>query len=208
MIIFDTEIKKAILAREEEPIEDIEYCDGWTDYEGMGISVVGVYDYVENRYRVFMDDNINELQELIDSRDLVIGANSIGFDNKLCEANGIKISHKNQYDVMLEIAKLVYPDSKKPYFKGCGLDNCVKANFGTQKSGHGAMAPIDWQRGKVGTVIDYCLNDVRLTKKLVDEIIYNAKLKSPLDGETILTLDNSVLVDELAKINGNKNEQS
>ncbi|MCK5111078.1 MAG: hypothetical protein KAQ94_06110 [Arcobacteraceae bacterium] len=201
MLIYDCEIIKAIPNKNEEPIENIEYCKGWGDHKGMGISVAGVYDYIEDRYRVFTQDNFQEFQELIDNRDLIIGFNSLGFDNKLCEANGINISHKNHYDIMLEIAKLVNPNYKtRPSFKGCGLDKCCEVNFNTKKSGNGALAPIDWQNGKIGTVIDYCLNDVKLTKRLLDEIMFNGLLTSPVDENIVLEFDNTILINELKKI--------
>lgn len=195
ILIYDCEIIKAIPNKKEDPIEGIEYCKGWGDHKGMGISVIGVYDYLENRYRVFTQDNIQEFQELVNQRDLIVGLNSIGFDNKLVEANGISISHKIHYDIMLEVGKLVYPN--KQYFKGCGLEACCSANFNTKKSGNGALAPIDWQRGKIGTVIDYCLNDVKLTKDLLDQIIFTGILTNPVDGTSILNFDNTVLTDQI-----------
>lgn len=60
MLVFDTEIIKAILGKKEEQIPGIEYCEGWKDFVGMGISVVGAYDFVENKFRVFLEDNLNE----------------------------------------------------------------------------------------------------------------------------------------------------
>lgn len=64
-IVYDCEIKKAILGKKETAIEGIEYCKGWGDHAGMGVSVTGVYDSGENRYRVFCDDNAEELYDLM-----------------------------------------------------------------------------------------------------------------------------------------------
>lgn len=52
-LIYDIEIAKAILGPKEKPMPGVEYCQGWTDYVGMGISVICAYDCAEDRYRVF-----------------------------------------------------------------------------------------------------------------------------------------------------------
>ena len=65
MIIFDCEIVKGILGKNDTPIDGIEYCNGWDDHKGMGISCICAYDYPTNVYRVFCQDNLNEFQKLI-----------------------------------------------------------------------------------------------------------------------------------------------
>ncbi len=187
MLVFDSEIIKAIPNKKEEPIEGIEYCEGWKDFEGMGISVIGVYDYIDNRYRVFMQDNFNELQELIEQRDVMVGFNQLGFDNNLLEANGIRISHKMHYDLLAEIWKAdgLEPEFRYPTHMGYGLDAVCETNFGIKKTGDGAKAPILWQQGQIAQVTDYCLNDVRMTKKLLDHILFYKKIKSPKEEKVI-----------------------
>ena len=49
---------------------------------------------------------------------------------------------------------------------GYGLDACCNANGIGSKTGNGALAPIDWQQGRIGSVIDYCLQDIKLTEQL------------------------------------------
>ena len=50
------------------------------------------------------------------------------------------------------------------------------------KTSKGTHAPIMWQRGDHGQVIDYCLNDVWLTKKLIDQCREVGHLRSPKNG--------------------------
>jgi hypothetical protein len=85
-IIYDIEIENAI-ATAARPLPGITYCLGWHDHASMGISVVGVYDYLHDRYRVFCKDNANELRALIDRADRVIGFNNLSFDDKVLAAN-------------------------------------------------------------------------------------------------------------------------
>lgn len=42
ILIYDCEIIKAIRDPKKVDLAHIEYCNGWDDYENMGISVIGV----------------------------------------------------------------------------------------------------------------------------------------------------------------------
>ena len=188
MIIYDCEIIKAVPQRNEERLSDIEYCDGWDDVENMGISVICAYDYETERYRTFLEDNSKEFQALVDDADLVIGFNSLKFDNTLCRAHGLSVPDEKSYDLLVEIWKGagLGPKFEYPSHVGFGLDVCSKANFGTEKTHHGALAPVDWQRGNYGVVIDYCLNDVKLTKDLIDRVIERGCIHDPRNAEDII----------------------
>jgi len=175
-LVYDIEIIKAIPQKGEATVEGVEYCKGWGDHANMGVSVIGAYDYVEKRYRVFCEDNFDEFFDLIYQRSLLVSFNGIGFDNKVLNAVGSgKLGmpiHEGYYDVLLEIWK-----SAGGRFKGSGLDAVCEANSLGKKSGHGALAPIQWQRGERGAVIDYCLNDVKMTKGLF-ELCQRGPIKS------------------------------
>lgn len=183
MIIYDCEIVKAIPPKEDSArLEGIEYAGGWWDFSNFGISVIGTYDYQEDRYRVFCADNFPEFQKLVESADVIISFNGLAFDNRLCEANGLRVPDEKSYDLLVEVwaAAGLGPKYEYPSHAGFGLDACVKANFLNEaKSGHGALAPVQWQRGEIGAVIDYCLQDVRLTKMLVDKVIREGGFNNP-----------------------------
>lgn len=187
MIIYDAEIEKAIESKSHRRQEGIEYCEGWKDFEGMGLTVVCAYDYVTDRYRVFMEDNLHDFAELIGAADLLVGFNSIPFDNQLLRAQGLFVDDGRCYDLLREIwiGAGLAPEFEYPSHIGYGLDDVCKANFGVSKTGHGALAPVDWQRGRYGSVTDYCLADVALTKKLLDKVIRSGWLISPKTGESI-----------------------
>ena len=182
-VIYDCEIEKAIAKNGEERFPDILYCDGWRDFEGMGISLIGAFDYVEDRYRVFCKDNFAVFRELVNNRRCIVGFNSLGFDNPLCRANGLEVSDERSYDLLSQVwqGAGLGPKWGGPAYMGFSLDACCEANFGTNKSGHGAMAPVDWQRGNIGAVADYCLNDVRLTKLLFDMACEHGGIRDPRD---------------------------
>jgi len=184
-IIYDCEIINAIPNRDGSTIKGITYCEGWHDHKNMGVSVTGVYDYHEDRYRVFCYDNRAEFAKLIAERDLCVGFNSIPFNNALLLACGWPAPlEEKSYDLLRETwaaAGLGAAFDFKTH-GGYGLDAMCACNFGTTKSGNGALAPVLWQQGRRGEVIDYCLNDIRLTKQLFDSVLVGKPLISPKDG--------------------------
>lgn len=185
MLVYDLEIKKAILGKNDQPVEGVEYCEGWKDSVGMGVSCVCCYDYITDRYRVFMEDNMPDFALLVDSREVIIGYNNIGFDNKVLAHMGtdpseqsLEYLNKKSYDILAEI--------RAAGGGWCGLDAMVKANgLGAGKTGNGAMAPVWYQAGRIGKLVDYCMADVWLTKKLLDKIIKGETLISSKTGQVI-----------------------
>ena len=181
MIILDVEIKKAILGRNETPIEGIEYCGGWRDFAGMGISCVCTYDIVTHLSRVFLEEDLIELAKYLQGK-RTAGFNTRRFDLPLLEANGVQpcwLEPDSHYDILEEIwlALGLNPDKFNPRTHGgWGLDAVCQATLGIKKTGHGALAPVWWQQGKRGKVIDYCLNDVWMEGSLLLHIINNSGL--------------------------------
>jgi hypothetical protein len=182
LLLYDLEIIKAIPPKNPaERLDGIEYNNGWTDYGGMGISVIGAYDYTEDRYRVFLEDNFDEFAQLAAERGIVGGFNNTAFDDFVLAANGILLNGVRRYDLLQELWA-----ANGSRFAPSRLDAVCERNFGTKKTGEGALAPIEWQRGNYGKVIDYCMNDVRMTKQLMDIAFSGASVISPKDGKFLI----------------------
>lgn len=187
IIIYDCEIKRGIPARGEEKIPGIEYCKGWGDHRGMGVSVTGVHEHATGRTRVFCDDNVDEMLELMARADLLVGFNNIGFDDKLLGATFEDFNDITtpRYDLLSETwrAAGLKPSWGSPKTHGgFGLDAMCEANWEVNKTGHGAMAPVDWQRGNIGKVIDYCLNDILMTLMFLNAAIRGDAIINPKGG--------------------------
>lgn len=187
MLIYDIEIANAIPPRDGAREDGITYAQGWHDHKGMGIAVLGCFDYVRECSRVFCQDNLSEFAALIAKHDVVIGFNNLRFDNRILAAHDIPISDTKCYDLFIEIQRSLGLDFNDPGQRrsGYSLQAVAYANFRLSKSGTGADAPALWQRGNIGSVIDYCLFDVYLTKRLIDRVIRSGALVDPLDAHTI-----------------------
>lgn len=174
-IIYDIEIINPVKPKKDaDRISGINYAASWIDFIGMGIAVICCYDYMTERYRVFEQDNLNEFGKLIIDREL-IGYNNFAFDDNLLTANNLP--KPKTYDLLsaIWVAKGIGPKYSYPGSVGTSLDQMCKVNFGLQKPEgmDGLTAAIRWQQGKRGQVVDYCLNDVYMTKRLLEESMNN-----------------------------------
>lgn len=187
MIIYDIEIENAILGRNETPKSNIKYCEGFHDFANMGIACIGVADLSVGRTRVFLKDNLAEFEKIFRESDCIVGFNNHRFDNRLLIANGLTLPVGKSYDILEEIWKSLGLSITYRWetHGGLSLDEFAYANFKIRKTGSGATAPIDWQEGRKGKVIDYCLADVEMTRRLLQRIINKGSLKHPKTGEEI-----------------------
>lgn len=186
-IVYDCEIIRCIPHRHEFN-EDYEYCKGWDDFDGMGISVICAIELESDRSYTFVHPNITNFQQLINSTKLnhgsIAGFNSMSFDDNLCVTNGIIV--KTDFDLLREVrfagyGSVNWEDCPKGYtYK---LDAIARAN-GFAKTGSDSLAPQLWQQGKHQEVIDYCMNDVKITKELITLFLDN-KLKDPNTGKIL-----------------------
>lgn len=192
VLVYDVEIEAAVPPKHEvDRQEGVRYCGGWHDHANMGVSVIGACEVSDGRseYRVFLRDNFGEFAAAVMDADLLVGFNQIGFDNRVIHANNDLFGlpegwADSSYDLLLETwrAAGLGPDYDPATHAGFGLDALAKANLGRGKSGTGEGAPVLWQRGEKGKVIDYCLRDVALTAELFRRVIYGARLTDPRQG--------------------------
>ncbi len=182
-IIYDCEIIRCIPDLKNSRNPKLKYCQGWEDFKGMGISVICAYASWEDSYHIYLDDNLLSFQELVNQADEIVGFNSLSFDDPLCIAHGIKV--KTTYDLLCQvrIAAGMPPHYVKGVtLKGYSLEALAQANFGYGKAKMNELAPELWQQGQRGQVIDYCLKDVTLTRKLYEQRFH---LLDPTNGKTL-----------------------
>lgn len=146
----------------------------WYTYDKMGFSVAALYDYRTGDYSIYLKDDVPALAERLNTADLVVAFNHIGFDNKLVAAHGgVLRDNLAHYDMLVESRKSIgwTPDQRFP--SGMKLDDHLQATFGAafMKTGHGEMAPKWWQQGLKSKVISYCLADVNRERRLFEHIV-------------------------------------
>lgn len=183
VIAFDLETKCLVAdPKSKTPlIEGHVYAKGWGDRVGMGIAVLACFDFATLRYRVFMDDNWDEFGKLVQESEWIIGYNNTQFDNKVVAAHGVEIPDAKVFDMFVEIRKLVGVG-----IPGYKLDDMCRANVPqARKVGTGEMAPVLWQTGQIGKLIDYCINDVTMTAALFKRLHMTGYLEDPGTGRPL-----------------------
>jgi len=211
-LFFDTEIVNLIPSGKPEP--SYRYCKGWTDYEGMGISVIGCYaSWLEDidKYKYFILDNnywenvwTEKLPELpyediahlgylevsgqanLFRKLLYKADNIIGFNSINFDDRLLKANSIN-VDTTIDLLQEVRKAAKNHKVDGRGsykLGLLAEHNLPYTKSGSGELAPVLWQEGKYNEVVSYCLNDVRLLKDLYYMYLDN-KLINPNNNKLL-----------------------
>jgi hypothetical protein len=167
-LIYDIEIIKAVPPKNPgDRIEGIEYCNGWRDFKGMGIACIAYQINNEPVDVSLSAQNFRRIVSELSHTRFVVGFNSMNFDDQLL---GCAFGNQfTDYDLLVEIRAAAGYQSYKDVPQGhtYKLDAIAQAN-GMAKTGTGELAPIMWQRGQWKEVIEYCKNDVVLTRKLLD----------------------------------------
>ena len=202
-LVYDCEIIKCIPDKYSPNNPNYEYCEGWGDFENMGISVIACCDIDSEKLYYFSDfynDNPdhNYIGKIYKFPDVFVdfdsdsfdipeywGFNSRNFDDRLCQSNSINI--KTDYDFLEMVRLSAYGSSdwhEQPPGFSYKLSALAEAN-GLAKTGTGELAPQMWQQGRYKEVIDYCLNDVLITAKLIKKF-GQLKLIDPNTGKVLL----------------------
>lgn len=151
---------------------------GKNDPSLLDLSLVGVWDSETNKYTSYLQEELNQLWPIIEKADVLIGYNSDHFDipllNKYYPGDLTKIK---SVDLLKEIK-----DSVGRRFK---MDQIAEGTLGVNKSGHGLQAITWWKQGEIDKIRQYCLDDVKITKKLYDYALKNGKLKYKDGGKTV-----------------------
>lgn len=134
---------------------------GAGNHKGLRVSVVALYDYVTDEFKVFREENLSELWSLLEKASLLIGYNSKYFDVPVLQnyylGNLLQLPH---LDLLEEIKKSAGFRLK--------LDDVARATLQTQKSGHGLQA-VEWYKaGEWEKIEKYCTDDVRITRDLYE----------------------------------------
>lgn len=192
VLVYDIEIKRCIPAKfgienvEINPVTSAayDYCSGWEDYAGMGIGVLACFDCETNLPTVYDESNLDEFAALVKQRQLVTGFNIAKFDHRILQAFGIEIPTWQTFDVYREalIACGLNPDERTP--GGRNMNEFARVNLGTAKTANGADAPKMYQRGEMMRLINYCLSDVMIERRLFERA-RRGQLIDPVTRETL-----------------------
>jgi DEAD/DEAH box helicase domain-containing protein len=149
----------------------------------LGVTVVAIYDYQNQKGRIFREEKLGELFPLLEHASYVIGFNNISFDLPVLQGYYPgKIDHFSAFDLLNDIKNIIG--------RRLSLNDLVLATLGKKKTGHGLQAIDLYKEKKWDELEKYCMADTMLTKELFEfgarngEIFYlNEKGKIPIKVE-------------------------
>lgn len=131
------------------------------DHRKLKVSVVGVYDYGKDEYKIYRENELGKLFTVLEHTPLIIGFNINKFDLPVLSPYYVgNILQFQTLDLLEEVEKSLG-------FR-VALDDLARATLGTKKSGHGFLAIDYFRNGEWEKLEKYCLDDVRVTKELYE----------------------------------------
>ena len=169
---------------------------GWHNIEQLGIACVVTCSSSDDdsdwQFKTFLRDNLAPLLEELQRADLVIGFNSRGFDFRVLQPFcDFDLRTLPNLDLMLDLKEVA---GFRP-----GLGNCCQSTWGENKSSNGLESLQWWREGRREEVIDYCRQDVALTRKLHEWGANHGHVKCRDKTAGLRTLNVAWSLDELPR---------
>ena len=145
------------------------------DTKEFRVSVIGAYiswlNDGKGEYIAFFEDDVKDFLELVKCADLIVGYNQIWFDLPVLQKySDFNLQKLPNYDILVKIEEKIGAKLK--------LNDVCKANFEDDiKTDSYSVYKHYHKNGKWLELVDYCMNDVRLTQQLFEKIATTKKLK-------------------------------
>jgi DEAD/DEAH box helicase domain-containing protein len=136
-----------------------EEVGGWHRADRMGVSIAVFYDGRTDTFISFREHEMPQFIARLRKLKLVVGFNNKRFDNQVLSAYcGHDLHDLPTLDILEEVQKqLGYRLS---------LDHLAEQTLGIKKSANGLMALKWYREGQFDKIIDYCRQDVEITRDL------------------------------------------
>lgn len=125
----------------------------------LGLSAAVTYSTLDGVYRHYIEGTVADLIAELRAADLVVGFNVLGFDYEVLRA---------YTDDPLDDLPTV--DMLDHVYKRLGfrvsLDNLAATTLGASKSADGLQAVRWFKEGRMKEILDYCQQDVEVTRRL------------------------------------------
>ena len=167
MDLFDANPQREVPAGQKVVVFDLETqrsfaeIGGRSQFHRLGVSIGVAYRYDKDEFLVVTEDRVGELIDLLLEATLVVGYNIRGFDYEVLRAYTEEdLQALPSLDLMLDLEQRLGFRPK--------LDSVVSATLGEGKIADGMQALEWWRLGEIDKIIEYCREDVRVTRDLYD----------------------------------------
>jgi DEAD/DEAH box helicase domain-containing protein len=134
---------------------------GWDRASAMKVSVAVLWSVRENAFRQYIEAQVPDLLERLKRADLVVGFNHVKFDYGVLAgyAGGADLAASTRNLDLLEVVQ-------KNLGRRLSLDSLAQSTLGKGKSADGLKAVAWWREGRLAELLDYCQQDVAVTRDL------------------------------------------
>jgi DEAD/DEAH box helicase domain-containing protein len=127
----------------------------------LGLSAAVTYSTSDGAYRHYMEETVADLIAELKAADLVVGFNVLSFDYEVLRA------YADDPLDDLETVDMLDHIHKRLGFR-VSLDNLASTTLGTSKSADGLQAVRWYKQGRMQEILEYCQQDVEVTRKLYE----------------------------------------
>jgi len=130
---------------------------GWNNIRDMRMSVGVTYSTARGDYKIYGEQQVNDLINELMRADLVVGFNNLRFDYEVLHGYTVfDLRQVPTLDMLIELQKIIN--------HRLSLDSIATTTLGVEKTAEGLQA-IEWFReGKLLDIAEYCCYDVKITK--------------------------------------------
>jgi len=150
VVVFDLETQRSF-----------DEVGGRTQMHKLGVSIGVAYRYDTDEYLTYDEEGVPALVELLQSAELVVGYNHVGFDFEVLRGySDADLRSLPSCDLMLHLEERLGFRPK--------LESVAVPTLGGGKSADGLKALEWWRQGEIDKIAEYCREDVKVTKELYD----------------------------------------
>ena len=148
VLFFDLETQKSA-----------EEVGGWGNIHKMGLAVGVVWDSLDREFFTYEEKDARQLVDKLRTADLVVGFNVIGFDYTVLQPySDFDLQEINTFDMLVDV--------KKRLGFRLSLNHLAQHTLNAKKSADGLISLQWYKEGKISEIIQYCKQDVEITRDL------------------------------------------
>ncbi len=151
---------------------------GWNNIMDMGMAIGVLYDTSDGDFHVYQEHQVPALISHLRQADLTVGFNHVEFDLRVLA--GHQPTSELRHQLYMELRELrhfdILTELKKVLGHRLRLDSIARPTLGVGKSADGLQSLQWYKEGRIGLIIEYCKQDVDVTRRLYEFALENGKL--------------------------------
>jgi DEAD/DEAH box helicase domain-containing protein len=132
---------------------------GWSNIHKMGLAIGVVWDSQDQKFFTYEEKDAWQLVDKLRTADLAVGFNIIGFDYTVLQPySDFDLQEINTFDMLADV--------KKQLGFRLSLNHLAQHTLNAKKSADGLVSLQWYKEGKMDKIIQYCKQDVEITRDL------------------------------------------